>query len=80
VNSLYFRLSLGAAVTHFDDVWKTRVPPKKKIFLWKLLRGRLPMGDRLVKRQGPTVGSCALCGEGEDCKNIFFGYHLAKFM
>jgi hypothetical protein len=39
VNSLYFRLSLGAAVTHFDDVWKTRVPPKIKIFLWQLLRG-----------------------------------------
>jgi hypothetical protein len=37
VDSLCFRLSLGAAITHFDDVGKTRVPPKIKIFLWQLL-------------------------------------------
>jgi hypothetical protein len=32
VNSLYCRLSLGAEVTHLTDVWKSRVPPKIKIF------------------------------------------------
>jgi hypothetical protein len=48
VNSLYCRLSLGAAVTHFKDVWKTRVLPKIRVFLWQLLRGRLPSGNQLV--------------------------------
>jgi hypothetical protein len=80
VNSLYCRMSMGAAVTHFKDVWKTRVPPKIKIFLWQLLRGRLPAGDQLVKRHGPSDGRCALCGEPEDCNHIFFGCNLARFM
>jgi hypothetical protein len=38
--SIYYRLSLGAAVTHFSEVWKIRVPQKIKIFLWQMLRGR----------------------------------------
>jgi hypothetical protein len=40
-NSIYHRMSLGAVVTHLKDVWKIRVPPKIRIFLWQLLRGRL---------------------------------------
>jgi hypothetical protein len=79
-NSIYHRMSLGAVVTHLKDVWKVRVPPKIKIFLWQLLRGRLPSGDQLVKRHGPSDGNCALCGEREDCSHIFFGCALAKFM
>jgi hypothetical protein len=40
--SLYSALSQGASVTRFKEVWRARVPPKIKIFLWKLIRGRLP--------------------------------------
>jgi hypothetical protein len=29
-------------VKHFKEVWRMRVPPKIKIFLWQLIRGRLP--------------------------------------
>jgi hypothetical protein len=71
---------LGAAVTHFSDIWKIREPQKIKIFLWQFLRGRLPAGDRLIKRHGPSDGFCSLCGEWEDCKHIFFDCPLAKFM
>jgi hypothetical protein len=37
--SLYCRLSQGAAVTHFREVWRTRVPPRIRVFLWQLLWG-----------------------------------------
>jgi hypothetical protein len=78
--SLYLRLSHGAAITHFKEVWRTRVPPKIKVFLWQLIRGRLPSGEQLAKRHGPSNGNCELCGELEDCNHIFFNCHLAKFL
>jgi hypothetical protein len=78
--SIYLGMSQGATVTFFKDVWRTRVPPKIKIFLWQLIRGRLPSGEQLAKRHGPSNGLCALCGEWEDCDHIFFSCHLARFM
>jgi hypothetical protein len=78
--SIYGRLTQGAVVTHFKEVWKTRVPPRIKIFLWQLIRSRLPSGVQVAKRNGPTNGACALCGEQEDCDHIFFSCHLAKLM
>ncbi|KAK1615991.1 hypothetical protein QYE76_021508 [Lolium multiflorum] len=51
-----------------------------RVFLWQLIRGRLPSGDQLLKRNGPSNGRCALCGEWETCDHIFFTCHIAKFM
>jgi hypothetical protein len=79
-NSMYHKLTQGAAVAYFKLIWKAKVPPKTNVFLWQLLRGRLPAGDQLAKRKGPSDGCCALCGEWEDRDHIFFTFHLAKFM
>jgi hypothetical protein len=78
--SMYSKLSRGGTVTHFKEIWRTRVPPKIRVFLWQLIRGRLPSGDQLVKRHGPSNGRCPLCGEWETCDHIFFTCHIAKFM
>jgi hypothetical protein len=67
-------------VTSFKDVWKTRVPPRIRIFLWQLIRGRLPSSDQVAKRMGPSNGLCSLCGDVEDCNHIFFTCPLAGFM
>jgi hypothetical protein len=79
-SSMYMRLSQGAAVTHFKDVWRMKVPPRIRVFLWQLIRGRLPSCEQVAKRHGPSDGLCALCGEIEDCNHIFFSCHLARFM
>jgi hypothetical protein len=78
--SVYHGLMQGATVTHFKEVWRTRVPPKIKIFLWQLIRGKLPSCEQVAKRMGPSDGHCALCGEIEDCNHIFFTCHMASFM
>jgi hypothetical protein len=78
--SLYCRLSQGAAVTHFREVWRTRVPPRIRVFLWQLLWGKLPCSLQVAKRKGPSNGLCALCGEPEDCDHIFFKCALARFL
>jgi hypothetical protein len=77
---MYMRLSHGAVVTHFKDVWRMKVPPRIRVFLWQLIQGRLPSCDQVAKRHGPSDGRCALCGEIEDCNHIFFSCHLARFM
>jgi hypothetical protein len=41
-NSMYMCLLQGETVTCFKEVWKVRVPPKIKIFLWQLIHNRLP--------------------------------------
>jgi hypothetical protein len=78
--SMYLRLSQGAEVSHFDDVWRTKVPPRVRIFLWQLIRGRLPCSEQVAKRMGPSNGTCAWCGEVEDCDHIFFKCAIARFM
>jgi hypothetical protein len=77
---MYLRLSQGAAVSHFKDVWCTRVPPNIKVFLWQLMGGKLPCSEQVAKRQGTSDGNCALCGVPEDCSHIFFRCSLARFM
>jgi hypothetical protein len=78
--SIYCRLSQGAAVTHFRDVWRTRVPPRIRVFLWQLLWGKLPCSLQVAKRRGPSNGLCSLCGEPEDCDHIVFKCSLARFL
>jgi hypothetical protein len=79
-SSMYMCLLQGATITLFRDVWKTRVPPKIKIFLWQLIRGRLPSCEQVAKCMGPSNGLCALCADIEDCNHIFFTCPLACFM
>jgi hypothetical protein len=79
-NSIYARLSQGAVITSFKEVRCTRVPPKIKVFLWQLIRGRLPSGEQRFKRQGPSNGRCSLCGAWEDCNHIFFTCPMARMM
>jgi hypothetical protein len=55
-------------------------PIKIRVLLWQLIRGRLPSAEQVARRNGPSDGSCALCGGLEDGEHIFFRCHLARFM
>jgi hypothetical protein len=79
-SSLYLLLSRGAIVSHFKEVWHARVPPRVRVFLWQLIRGKLPCSEQVAKRLGPSNGECALCDALEDCNHIFFSCSLARFM
>jgi hypothetical protein len=79
-NSTYLHLSRGATTTCFKEVWRTRVPPRIKVFLWQLIRNRLPSSAQVAKRRGPSDGLCSLCHEPEDCNHIFFLCPMARFM
>jgi hypothetical protein len=48
-SSMYMCLSHGVIVTHFRDVWHMKVPPRIRVFLWQLIRGRLPSYEQVAK-------------------------------
>jgi hypothetical protein len=79
VQSLYAKLSQGASVAYYKDVWEAKVPLKIKIFAWQLILDRLPSSQQIATRHGPASGNCALCGQVEDAGHIFFSCSLARF-
>ncbi|KAL0744395.1 hypothetical protein Bca4012_085908 [Brassica carinata] len=82
-----------SAVTDDDDrlllqndqrfKWKTRVwnlpcAPKVRLFSWKLLKGALPVGERLLERHVPVDPRCKRCGCSESIIHLLFQCQFAQ--
>jgi len=61
-------------------LWKAPVPLKIKIFVWQLLRDRLPAGTEVLKRHGPGDGICPLCAGPETRTHILFSCTAARVL
>ena len=79
VKSLYRKLCQGPSQLVVAGLWSAWLPLKIKLFLWQMFRNRLLTPDNVAKRNGPTNGSFAVCGLGEDADHVFFRCHLARF-
>ena len=53
-------------------MWKARVLPKIKYFVWRLIHGIIPIGE-ILQRKGLYINiSCAVCGRlRETIKHVF---------
>lgn len=64
-------------------LWKTNVPTKAKVLVWRLFIDRLPTRDALVRRGVITPGAetrCVCCLREEECANhLFFGCNRTKY-
>lgn len=69
--SLYRAIAPSPGPGVLDSIWSIRVPLKIRIFMWQWIRGRLPSGVEVLKRQGPGDGICPLCGTVETSNHIF---------
>jgi hypothetical protein len=76
---MYAKLSQGATVAHFSDIWKAALPLKIKIFAWKMALDKLHFTLQIAVRHGPSNGACALCGTPVDAAHFFFTCSLAVF-
>jgi hypothetical protein len=76
---MYAKLLQGATIAQFRDLRGAAVPLKIKIFSSQPVLDKLPSSLQIEIRQGPSNGSCTLCGAMEDAAHIFFGCSLAKF-
>lgn len=79
VKSLYSALVGGRPTNRFSPVWRARVPPKGKMFLWQAFRGKLPASDQILKRYGISSDACCMSQALESTAHIFFHCHLALF-
>jgi len=60
--------------TLVDDVWHRYIPTKVSLFVWRLLRNRLPTKDNLIRRrviQAPDTACAYGCGELETSNHLF---------
>lgn len=58
--------------TWLSDVWKLTIPPKIKMFLWKLKHEAVPVNARLHARQIIPSPKCTFCDEEETILHLFF--------
>lgn len=68
-------------ITSFDwrkFIWHEETSPKLQLFLWKMARGALPLGDNLQHRDIPVPGLCPHCLEPETAIHLFFHCPLAR--
>ncbi|XP_075499819.1 uncharacterized protein LOC142538372 [Primulina tabacum] len=47
--------------TWWRKIWKLRLPPKVRIFMWKASRDIIPTDVNLLSHHIPTHGSCSMC-------------------
>jgi hypothetical protein len=50
----------------WKKLWKLKVPNKVRIFLWRVLRGCLPVRARLLAKGVHCDPKCPCCGEYEE--------------
>ncbi|KAG7558509.1 Reverse transcriptase domain [Arabidopsis thaliana x Arabidopsis arenosa] len=60
------------------DVWNIRTSPKIKFFLWKVMRGALPLGENLKARNIMPTKGCPFCEQDESALHLFFRCTFAK--
>jgi hypothetical protein len=79
VREAYHLLTSGVAPLgreHIDNVWHNLIPLKVSLFVWRLLRNRLPTRDNLVRRRviNEELILCpAGCGIREEVDHLFLG-------
>ncbi|KAI5019375.1 hypothetical protein ZWY2020_044263 [Hordeum vulgare] len=72
VSLAYLALCRLSVLPWISPLWKAPLPLKIKIFVWQLLRDRLPLGSEVLKRHGPSNGICPLCHVPETGSHILF--------
>ncbi|KAE8799374.1 retrotransposon unclassified [Hordeum vulgare] len=78
VSSAYLALCRMPVLPWLSPLWKAPLPLKIKIFVWQLLRDRLPSGTEVLKRHGPGNDICPLCHVPETGSHILFSCVAAQ--
>ncbi|KAE8779934.1 Heparanase-like protein 2 [Hordeum vulgare] len=78
VSLAYQALCRVPVLPWLSPLWKALMPLKIKIFVWQLLRDRLPSGTEVLKCHGPGNGTCPLCHVPETGTHILFSRVAAQ--
>ncbi|WVZ50145.1 hypothetical protein U9M48_001431, partial [Paspalum notatum var. saurae] len=79
-----FKWSLNKTVSNgikvSQEIWKTKIPLKIKIFIWYVKRGVLLTKDNLARRNWNGHQGCCFCNKRESIQHLFFDCQVAKFI
>ena len=78
--SLYRAILPAPGPHELTVLWEIKLPLKIRIFMWQWVRGRLPLGTEVQKRNGPDDGLYPLCGIPEDSNHIFLWCPAVRFL
>lgn len=59
-------------------IWDLDIAPKVRMFSWKLLKGAIPVGERLAERHVPIEPRCKWCGCSESILHLLFHCPFAR--
>lgn len=67
-------------VSHWKWLWNLNMPPKVRLFLWKLCLNGIPTKSCLIEKGFNTNPACYLCGETEEsATHMFLECNWAKW-
>jgi hypothetical protein len=79
----YFQSNTSSSNSEVDEkgwttLWKTPVPSKRRVFLWRLAQQSLPTADLLHHRHMSTTCTCHICGEVDSWKHSLVQCNMAR--
>ncbi|KAK4413195.1 hypothetical protein Salat_2732000 [Sesamum alatum] len=73
--------SSGGGPSHWDFIWKARVPNRVKNFCWKICKEAVPVTNNLVKRRVLIEDLCSVCKmNGETLRHAFLECPYTRFL
>jgi len=65
--------------TDWNKLWKLKVPPKVKVFWWRVINEFLPTRQILHKKHIEPIANCDLCGaDSESIRHVLMECSVAK--
>jgi hypothetical protein len=81
VKSMYKKLTLAWTNMNFKNLWKAKVPPKFKIWLWFIWHNAIATKNNMKKRGWTGNTKCIFCEEERGYTSLIFFYApAAKYM
>jgi hypothetical protein len=78
LNSLYNALTQSDSSSAHKIIWKSKVPPKIKIFIWLMTNDAILTKDNRIRRKWVGDPKCHFCDQTETVDHLFFTCHIAK--
>ncbi len=81
VKSFYRALMIQGSGFPFKKIWKFKIPPRVKVFLWLVLKNSILTKDNLLKRGWKGKDSnCQFCSGQETIEHLFLNFPVARFL
>lgn len=78
VKSAYNGLTRNESGIYHKRIWKGKIPPKIKLFMWLLTIDAILTKDNLINRKWNGDPSCMFCDSNRDSSHSFFQCPIAR--